>query len=853
MPLLTAIKPFAIVQGSPFKLAAGLFTLDASVDSLDITVSGGLLYSGASALGVTARCTLADLKLGKISFVADGITMPAFSIAAVSGSSRSDEAAAPVSFKTVNQAPITASLGLGSESASLKNGGTLILDRSMITISDAETPDATNINLKVVKVSGGAFYLNGKIAKAFSLDDVEAGSVLFRHDGKGLKPSFSLQAVDSDGKAATATVANVAKVYFDAGIQGSGAFVMHALAGGQITLTEGATLKLTSAMLPVNALALNLAANAVDALVCRVDGSQNLVVKVAGVETDSFTIAQLKAGQVTIVHDGSQSGPRLDLSLLSGETVLDQIHLPFLFKTVNDLPTLSLSELDLGSASSQVLDTGLFEVADEETPLSLNGAFQFTVKSATGLEFHRSGQSAVITKFSYQEVEDGLISAHKTGASSASYTLAVSDPSGKTSAIAQGTVNLNAPTTPPPSTVQGLNISLKEGPEAVVGGDGDDSFFAYGSWLNSFDRIYGGKGQDTLYYENYRDLKQSDYVVTPYASSVEALEITSGPVSDGYWYTANLSLARMADTKEIRVHNGYAHVTEALDLRKVSIENGELQLAISGRQIDRANDAFDFEVSGECSLGLSLASDVFGKYSNYKIETLNISANEKPSSISIGGEVLSSLNLINLSGDAKIQLSGVFFEELDASGMTGAVEMIHWNHNNVKISGGSGNDILFGSQGPKGDSEDQISGGAGDDVIRLGVYGHDLISGGVGRDLFAFLSHYGYSELTTDPLATITDFNAAEDRILSPDVVVHSVASYQFAGSTYSQFLENAKTSSYSANSANLLLNTTTQETYLLMNNSYTHIEAADLILNITGYTGTFSTANFVTSDINVH
>ena len=37
------------------------------------------------------------------------------------------------------------------------------------------------------------------------------------------------------------------------------------------------------------------------------------------------------------------------------------------------------------------------------------------------------------------------------------------------------------------------------------------------------------------------------------------------------------------------------------------------------------------------------------------------------------------------------------------------------------------------------------------------------------------------------------------------------------------------------------------------MNNGNNGIDSGDLILNITGYTGTFTTANFVTSDINVH
>ena len=845
MPLLTAIKPFAIVQGSPFKLAAGLFILDASVDSLDMTVSGGLLYSGSSVFGVTARVSLADLKLGKISFVADGTTMPSFSIAALSGSNRSDEAAAPVSFKTVNQAPVLSSLGLGSESLSLKNGGTIVLDRSMIAVSDAETPDATNINLKVVKVVSGAFYLNGKLSKAFSLDDVDAGSVLFRHDGKGLKPSFSLQAVDSDGKAAVATVANVSKVHFDAGTLGSGTVAINALAGGQISITEGATLKLTSAMLPVNALALNLAANAVDALVCRIDGSQNLAIKVAGNDAESFTIAQLKAGQITIVHDGSQSGPSLDLSLLSGETVLDQIHLPFLFKTLNDLPTLSLSELDLGSASSQVLDTGLFEVADEETPLLLNGAFLFTVKSASGLQFYRSGQSTAITKFSYQEVDDGLISVQKTGATSASYTLAVSDPSGKSSAIAKGTVNLDVPSTPAPSSVQGLNISLKEGPEGVVGGDGDDSFFAYGSWLNNSDRIYGGKGQDTLYYEINSDLKQVYRSTTPYASSVETVEISTSPFNEGNW--AYLSLERMTDTKEIRVHHGAAIVSEARDVRMAVIDSGELQIGISAKRLNHADDEFNLAVSGDANIYFSLNSDALGNRSSYTIETLNVTADEATSLGIDGGDVLAHLKLINLDGSGALRLSPGFYQELDASKVTGSVKIDSWAYDSVKIRGSGGNDYLMGSN--YGVSADTINGGAGDDVIRTGASGRDTLTGGSGRDLFAFVTPQGVS---SDLRAIISDFSTADDRILVPQLQVNSFYSYTFAAADFTQMIATAKATGYVSRSANLFSNSTTGSSYLFINDGNNGIDNWDLLIEVTGYTGTFTTDNFVTSDVRV-
>ena len=82
---------------------------------------------------------------------------------------------------------------------------------------------------------------------------------------------------------------------------------------------------------------------------------------------------------------------------------------------------------------------------------------------------------------------------------------------------------------------------------------------------------------------------------------------------------------------------------------------------------------------------------------------------------------------------------------------------------------------------------------------------------------------------------------------------MNSFYSYTFAAADYTQLIEIAKATGYVTQSANLFSNTTTGSSYLFINDNNNGIDNWDMIIEVTGYTGTFTTANFVTSDINVH
>ena len=449
MPQLSlAVKPFTVTQGSLFKLSSALFSVGAADYSLSISVLGGSLFNNGVAIGVPSSFTLAELKLGKISFLADGTSLPSFYFqASANGFANSAETQPILVYKAVNQAPVVSIPGLGSNGDALLKGGTITITRDMINASDAETPDAGNLKVKITTVKGGSFLLNGFAAKSFSLADVDNGSVSFKHDGKLLAPSFSLSVSDSDGKASSVKSTNSATVVFD-GSQTAESLPSnpHEIAvKAPLSITEGATLKLTAKNLPIAVSTDVVPLLEQPTLELRIDTADHCTVMVSGSSVEFFTLAQLKAGLVSLLHDGSQVAPKLELTLVNGDTEIDSLSLPFAFKTTNDLPTLRLNSIVLNPGQTKFLDLAHFNVADEETPEPLEGAYLFTVRSSAGIVFHRSGHDTAIKTFSHADVDAGLISITRLSnfVGSPTYALSVTDPMGKASVSASGPILTN--------------------------------------------------------------------------------------------------------------------------------------------------------------------------------------------------------------------------------------------------------------------------------------------------------------------------------------------------------------------------------------------------------------------------
>jgi Ca2+-binding RTX toxin-like protein len=168
----------------------------------------------------------------------------------------------------------------------------------------------------------------------------------------------------------------------------------------------------------------------------------------------------------------------------------------------------------------------------------------------------------------------------------------------------------------------------------------------------------------------------------------------------------------------------------------------------------------------------------------------------------------------------------------------------------LSLTGAGGDDSLTG-----GAAADSLSGGAGADSL-VGGTGADMLTGGAGADIFAFSAgDTGGATVTTANVDVLTDFNANED-IIELGGGGGAVAGAFTDGTSDDYVIGNANLNAAVVDFFTNGLTGTALEagifeygskTYLVVdaagNNTYD--AAADLVLDITGYTGTLGTADF--------
>jgi Ca2+-binding RTX toxin-like protein len=195
-----------------------------------------------------------------------------------------------------------------------------------------------------------------------------------------------------------------------------------------------------------------------------------------------------------------------------------------------------------------------------------------------------------------------------------------------------------------------------------------------------------------------------------------------------------------------------------------------------------------------------------------------------------------------------------------------AADFIFGNEANdtINTGGGAGTDTVFAGQGEDSvlaaDDRDTLLGNEGNDTIRGGL-GIDTITGGAGADLFAYSLSAGNGGAADGdnanaggPVELITDVNFAEDRFQVFTAVTFAAASSPGAAAN----LEDAADAAVGAvfalagGGANRVA-----ATFAFNGRSYLAIDQGgafgaftdsfDLLLDITGFTGTVATGSFTT------
>ncbi len=190
-----------------------------------------------------------------------------------------------------------------------------------------------------------------------------------------------------------------------------------------------------------------------------------------------------------------------------------------------------------------------------------------------------------------------------------------------------------------------------------------------------------------------------------------------------------------------------------------------------------------------------------------------------------------------------------------------AADFIFGNEGNdtINTGGGAGLDTVFAGQGDDSvvaaDGADTLLGNEGNDTIRAGN-GIDTVSGGGGADLFAYsdADDDGNNANAGGPVEFVNDVNWAEDRFQVFVPVVFAAATGPGAAANLEDAADNAIAASLALAGGGAQR---VAATFAFNGRSYVAIDQAgafgaftdtlDLLIDITGVTGTVATGSFTT------
>jgi predicted outer membrane repeat protein len=407
-PVFTSNR-LEITEGETAKPSINVTDEDHSAAQINITVSaltgGRFEFINAKDVAITSF-TQADLDAGTVRFVHDGSdAAPNYTLTATDlDGAISTSARSSVNFSAVNDKPV-----FNANSLSVAEGDAA---RPSIRVSDEESR-ASQITITVSALTGGRFeYVATKDVAivSFTQADLDAGKVRFVHDGSGAAPVYTLTATDADGAQSSSALSNVD---FTA-VNDKPVFAVNAL-----TVREGGIaaplIQVTDEDNSAAELRFSISALA---------GGRFELRSAPGLAITQFTQAQLDAGAVRFVHDGSETVPAYALSVNDVEGALATSTGPALnYTPVNDAPVILSHQLRITEAGFAMPS---ITVSDVDTPAA---RLNFTVSAVSGGHFELNGApGADVLNFSQAQIDADVVRFVHDGSSDAPrYRLSLSD------------------------------------------------------------------------------------------------------------------------------------------------------------------------------------------------------------------------------------------------------------------------------------------------------------------------------------------------------------------------------------------------------------------------------------------
>ncbi|HWL55069.1 MAG TPA: FG-GAP-like repeat-containing protein [Paracoccus sp. (in: a-proteobacteria)] len=473
-PVLTGDLAAQVAEGGRYVLTGadlGFIDPDDTAAGLVFRASdpvhGTLRVNGAVASSFTA----ADIAAGRVSFVHDGseTTGASFRVLVEDGD---EDGSVPIArtftlgVTPVNDAPVLT----GDLAARVAEGGRYVLTGADLGFIDPDDT-AAGVVFRASDPVHGTLRVNGAVAGSFTAADIAAGRVSFVHDGSettGASFRVLVEDGDEDGSAPVARSFTLGVTPVNDAPVLTGDLAARVAEGGRYVLT-GADLGFVD---PDDTAA---------GVVFRASDPVHGTLRVNGAVAGSFTAADIAAGRVSFVHDGSETTGASFRVLVEDGNEDGSVPVARSFTLgvtpVNDAPVLgvtqlvtSLAENASTGAAIRVANVTITDPDGGANRLSLAGADAGLFEVRGGAIWLRAGASL---DFETNPVLD--------------LTLRLDDPTIGTGAEAS----------------RNLRITLRDIPEALSGTAGNDRLTgtAFAETLigrAGNDTLSGGGGQDTL-------------------------------------------------------------------------------------------------------------------------------------------------------------------------------------------------------------------------------------------------------------------------------------------------------------------------------------------------------------------
>ena len=423
---------------------------------------GALKKSGTTLLA-GGTFTQADIDAGLITYEHDGneTTSDSFTFTVTDGAGGSSALTTfNITVTALNDAPtLTTNTGLSgvvlSTTTTISVGNLLVSDVDNTAAQLTYTLGTEPAGL--LKLSGATLTSGGTFTQA----DINAGLVTYTAPASGTTDSFTFTLSDGAGGTIGSTTVSITLT--------SGNTSPTVAVNTGLTLNEGSTATIATANLQVTdseqgAVSLTFTLDAVPARGLLKKSGTTLNVN------DTFTQADIDAGLITYVHDGSETTSDSFSFLISdgaGGTV-GSTTFAFTVTPVNDTPVLTTNAglTVLEGAAATVIGNSLLQVSDNDNTA---GQIIYTLTTIpAGGTLAKSGLALAISDtFTQADVDAGLITyAHAGGESpSDSFQFTVSDGAGGTIAATSFAITVTAVNDAPANTI---NRTLTLNPGQVV-------------------------------------------------------------------------------------------------------------------------------------------------------------------------------------------------------------------------------------------------------------------------------------------------------------------------------------------------------------------------------------------------